>query len=129
MYFLYLVFGVGFLIAMRLLRVFTTKMLYKKFQIVCKFKGLFGIQEFSLVKPIKDLLNKKMRLTITNMRIKYLKGFKFQIEVENIDCSITIALIRIEVVKSFISNEEKVAGFLHNVLQLRGTLKRLCEHK
>ena len=123
----YLLAGIAIAIAIKVLRSFTTKFLLRKFAILCKFKGLLGIQEFSLKQPLKDLIGEKLSLVISNVKIRYISSFKFQIQIDSIVVAMTLKLIKIELVKSFVSDKEKIAIFLHNVLQMRGKLSRFCD--
>lgn len=127
MYFIYPLLAIAIVLLIRLLRAFLTKFLYDKFQIVCIFKALFGIREFRVKKKLKDLIAKKFSLKIFSLRIRYISGFKFQIQIDRIDHVITYELIEIELIKSFISEKEKIAYFLYNVLKLRSNLNRLCD--
>lgn len=125
MSFLYLLMGISVIITIRLLRLFATRILFNRFSIICRFKGLLGIEEFSFTKTLKDLISKKMRLNVKNLKIRYLNGFRFIIQVESIDISLTLSLIRIEMVQSFVCDNDKISSFLYNVLQLRGKIIRL----
>ena len=125
MTFIILTLAIAFVISIRFLRSLLTKVLYNKFKITCTFKGLLGIREFSFKKALKDLTTKKLGLNISNLRIKYLNNFRFRIHIEKVDCAITLSLIQISIVKSFVSDNEKVGTFLYNVLQIRGEIIRI----